>query len=191
MLIGDSMRIIVALVALLLTTAAALPAAAASGPEDAPGPAVATDTATTDASPDRPVHGADADTGTAAEPAGGDFTAMATCLGCTAFNTMYWTNYGGWESVGVKRTQNTADEIIDKQETHVALMNSPNNECYDGDFKFQDGTGDLFNQQNSPKLSSGKYTAFNDRWTQASGHNWFDDGGHFFVNAANDRCRQF
>jgi hypothetical protein len=178
------------LVTAALVAAGSVPALA-RGHEAASGPVVATDTASSNASPRRPVHSADAETVTPAVATGGDVSLLATCSGCGAYNVMYWTNYGAWESVGVQRTQNVASEVIDRQETHVALMNSTINQCYDGEYRFTDATGDLFNQTNSPQLSSGKYSGFNDRWTQASGHNWYDEGGHFAVNGANDRCRQF
>lgn len=170
-------------------------APAAAVEEDALQISVMNDTVNDGATAKEPVSGADADVPMPASEAGsrrGTRAGIAaSCIGCLAYNSMYWTNYGAYESVGVQRTQNVADEVIDRQETHVALMHSGDNLCYDGEYVFTDNTGDLFNQTSSRELSSGKYTAFNDRWTQASGHNWYDEGGHFFVNEANDRCRQF
>jgi hypothetical protein len=114
------------------------------------------------------------------------------CEGCGAINTMYWTNFGAFEDVGVKRTQNLADEIINRQEVHVALISSPQNQCFDGALRFRDGTGNVFNAEDTRRIATGKsWRAWSDRWTQASGHNWHEQGVHWFVNEKNDRCVQF
>lgn len=116
---------------------------------------------------------------------------MATCSGCTAYNSMGWTDYGAWESVHVNYTKNTASEVIDQQMVHVALVSNTASVCYEGTLRFDDSTGYLDFYTNSPVLSSGDYTAFNDTWTQASGHDWWDELAHWDINEENDRCRTF
>ncbi len=72
------------------------------------------------------------------------------------------------------------------------MISSAQNRCFDGALRFNDGTGDVFGIEDSRLIKTGKnWRAFNDRWTQASGHNSFEQGVHWFVNEKNDRCVQF
>lgn len=103
---------------------------------------------------------------------------------------MYWTNYGWWESVGVNKNRNFADEIISRQEHHVALLNGQEG-CYSGGYKYTNGSGDLYNIEDTSSFHTGKYTAYNDTWTQTSGNTWWDDGGKWAFTGELDICKTF
>lgn len=122
---------------------------------------------------------------------GSEAALAATCSGCTGYNQMGWVDYGAFEDVRVYRNQNTAGETIDNQNHHVALISSAANVCYDGDYRYTKDSGTVLNQANTALIRSPYSRAFNDKWTQASGHNWYDDGGYFFINGSIDQCKQF
>lgn len=115
----------------------------------------------------------------------------ATCLGCDGHRRVVWTDYLLYEKVNADHTNNHADEIIDRQHVHAALVqNTANKNCYEGDIVWNDSwTGD--NREDSPILSSGYHTGWSDTWTHASGHDWWDDGSHWIVDEANDWCKSF
>jgi hypothetical protein len=117
--------------------------------------------------------------------------AAATCDNCLAHNVMGWIDSGIYEDVKVNHNNNHAYEAIERQNHHVALISSANNLCYEGSFRYTRDSGNIYNYYNSPVISSGYYRAYSDRWTQASGHNWYDDGTHFSVSGGADVCRQF
>lgn len=117
-------------------------------------------------------------------------TGRADCYQCRARNTMTWRDHHFWESVRVKESRNFASEIIDAQDLHAALISSSYNECYNGSQRWTDSEV-RYGQQNSPNLSSGNYTAVNDKWTLASGHHWRDQGRDYGVGKGNDICKQF
>lgn len=128
-------------------------------------------------------------------PTGGTVTFLTSggskdCKGCLARNVMAWKDYGGWESVRTKQSVNLADEVIGSQDLHAALISSAENKCYEGNTRWNNSWSGS-NRGDSSSLSSGSYTAWSDKWTLASGHNWYEDGIHWMVNEGNDICKQF
>lgn len=120
-----------------------------------------------------------------------DAEAGGNCVNCVAWNRMYWKNYGWWESVGIDWSRSWATEVITRQNHHVALLNGQAG-CYSGGYRYQNATPDEYGRQNSAyEFHTGKYTAYNDKWTQASGHNWHEDGVHWQVAGGADICKQF
>lgn len=125
-----------------------------------------------------------------AAPIGASATADDDCKGCLARNVMQWKDYGGYESVRAKQSVNVADETITRQDLHAALINSVENECYNGNVRWNNSwSGNGYSD--SASLSSGYYTAWSDKWTQASGHNWYEGSIHWYVDGGADICKQF
>lgn len=125
-----------------------------------------------------------------AEPGGGQQSTLsnATCQGCYAWASIAKNN--SWPGVNVRaKTRNYASETIDKQEAHLALV--AGTACYDGDYKYQGGTGNQYNREDGSIVDSGWKYGGHGWWTNANGHNWWDDGGHWAVNGSADICRQY
>lgn len=114
------------------------------------------------------------------------------CLGCRAQNKMYWSDHGWSEDVGVAHSMNKADERIDRQTFHAALLNARRDlPCYEGDYSWTASKGMIYNSQVPEALYTGKHGGANRRWTLASGHDWWDDGGHWEVKGGADICHKF
>jgi hypothetical protein len=114
------------------------------------------------------------------------------CEGCSSDKILNWRDHWGWEEVWTSHVHNHAAETIDAQDLHYALISSSTNQCYDGSTRASGSWSTTSNTVvNSAVLSSGIYTAVNDRWTLAGGHNWYDDGDHWAVGAEGDMCKQF
>lgn len=114
------------------------------------------------------------------------------CLGCRAHNRMYWSDHGWSEDVGVAFSMNKADERIDRQTFHAALLNARRDlPCYEGDYSWAASKPMIYNSQVPEALSTGKKGGANRRWTLASGHDWWDDGGHWEVKGGADICEKF
>lgn len=113
-----------------------------------------------------------------------------SCEGCLGYNTMGWTDYGFWETVYVKRGQTVASEVLYKAHNHVALTSDQDDQCYQGSLRFQDGHT-RYNVTQTPFVSSDTNWGGNYRWTQSSGHDWWDDGWHWWLDEGNDVCVQF
>jgi hypothetical protein len=124
------------------------------------------------------------------------------CERCTATNSMQWVNYGWWEKVRVEYSVNNANEPIDHQANHSALISSANNECYDPDGVLQwSRDSGMRDNEYSSYVTQGNYSwAYNDKWTLTSGHYWWDDdpGGDYwgefywkFDDGELDICKQF
>ena len=114
------------------------------------------------------------------------------CLACRAHNKMYWSDHGWSEDVGVAFSMNKADERIDRQTFHAALLNARRDlPCYEGDYSWTASKPMIYNSQVPEALSTGKKGGANRRWTLASGHDWWDDGGHWEVKGGADICHKF
>lgn len=116
----------------------------------------------------------------------------ADCSGCSGHRHTSWTDWGFYEDVHADHTNNHADEVIYKQKVHAALIqNTRNDNCYEGDYAWRDSGGPWYYREDSPILDSGEHGGYNDTWTHASGHDWWDDGVHWYVKEENDWCKSF
>lgn len=112
----------------------------------------------------------------------------ATCQGCYAWASMGKTN--AWPGVNVTaKTRNYASEIIWKQEAHLALI--AGSACYSGTYKYTGGTGNQYNREDGSLVNSGPRYGGHGTWTNANGHNWWDDGQHWAVNGGADICKNY
>lgn len=124
----------------------------------------------------------------------GTFTIQAgDCLGCEAKTRMEWTDYGAWERVRFEYAKNIADEIIDEQHVHGALIADDDGQCpgFEGVQKWTEWSPKVQDQSGLEIGPSSNYTGYNDAWQLASGHDWWDDGGHWEVKGGADICHEF
>jgi len=130
-------------------------------------------------------------TAPAAEVSGGtggiSVTSTADCQGCYAWSSLGWDS-GIFNVKTRAKTRNYADEIIDRQEAHLALIEG--DACYQGDYLWTGGTGDEYNIEDGSLVDSGWHWGGHSTYTNANGHNWYDDGGHWAVNGPADICRE-
>ena len=95
-----------------------------------------------------------------------------------------------WPGVKVQaKTRNYADEIIDRQEAHLALI--AGSACYIGDYKYTGGTGNQFNREDGSLVDSGWKYGGHGWWTNANGHEREYDGSVWTVAGASDICREY
>lgn len=113
------------------------------------------------------------------------------CDGCLGHRRTSWRDFSIYEQVTAEHTHNHASEIIDEQSLHAALVqNTSNSNCYEGNQVWTDSwSGNL--KEDSAVLSSETHDGFNDVWTHATGHDWWEDGVHWFVDEQNDWCKNF
>lgn len=124
-----------------------------------------------------------------AEPGSGTQGLLsATCEGCYAWASIGKTT--SWPGVKVQaKTRNYADEIIVRQEAHLALI--AGSACYDGDYKYTGGTGYQYNREDGSFVDSGWKYGGHGWWTNANGHEWVDDGSTWTVAGAADICKEY
>lgn len=117
----------------------------------------------------------------------------ATCSNCLGHAYIFYTDYSLYEWVGVDRVENTADEVIDEQNNHGTLIRNEDGSCsYGGEQVWSEFSPTVANTY-SVRIDSdsNSYYGDNDGWVLATGHDWWDDGAHFYVSEGNDVCRAF
>jgi len=125
----------------------------------------------------------------ALSPGEGETLLTATCSDCHAWSWAGWTG-GGASFAG--ETRNYASEVIDTQEVHIVLVHGSSCWDPDGTYLGQQGTGNVYNVEDSALLYTGYQSAGSGNvWTNANGHNWWNDGQHWAVNGDADICKTF